>query len=155
MPKVLMSIGIPGAGKTTYWKKFIKANGAIYASPDAVREEMLGDYRYRTHEQNLEVWDRIFAGVKQALAESKDVVIDGAYVERHYRREDIALYRQWGADKIIGYWFKTPLEVALERNRGRNKPLPDDVLEQANRRLQSEKPNLEDGFDEIRVIEAA
>ncbi len=152
MPTVYLSVGIPGAGKTTFWKQFCKEHDVVFASPDDIRTEMLGDYRYRTHEDNLKVWDRIFDDVKKALDEGKDVVIDGAYIERHYRKDDIALYRQWGADKVVAYWFKTPLHMALSRNRAREKPLPEEVLRNANERLTWETPKPRDGFDEIIVV---
>lgn len=155
MPTVYMSIGIPGAGKTTYWTEFCKHNDAVFASPDDIRTEMLGDYRYRTHEQNLEVWQRIFDEVRNALTKGNDVVIDGAYIERHYRQADIKLYKDWGANKVIGYWFKTPVKLALERNRAREKPLPDEVINNASIRLRDETPDKSDGFDEIHIIEQA
>jgi predicted kinase len=151
MPTVYMSIGVPGAGKTTYWKQFVADTGAVYASPDDIRTEMLGDYRYRNHQQNLEVWDKIFGIVQDGLLAGRDVVVDGAYIERHYRRDDIARYRRWGANKVVGYWFKTPVDVAVERNRARKLPLPDDVITKADARLAAEAPELSDGFDELRV----
>ncbi len=154
-PVVYMGLGTPGSGKTTYWKEFIKHHHAAYVCPDDIRVQLYGDYRYRNDSQHPIVWEIAFTQIKQALEQGRDVVVDGAYIGRPHRLEDIALYRQWGARRIVGYWFITPLALAEERNRGREKPIPEGVLPQVYERLQEQLPELSDGFDEIVKIKSA
>jgi predicted kinase len=152
MPTVYMGIGVPGAGKTTYWKKFLTDHRAVYVCPDEIREELYGDYRFRDDSQHPVVWEKAFDQVQAALASGQDVIVDGASIGVKHRREDIAKYRGWGADKIIGYWFKTPLELSEQRNRERDKAIPEGVIPTVYARLEQQPPELADGFDEIVVI---
>jgi predicted kinase len=138
MPTVYMGIGVPGAGKTTYWKKFLTDHRAVYVCPD--------------DSQHPVVWEKAFDQVQAALASGQDVIVDGASIGVKHRREDIAKYRGWGADKIIGYWFKTPLELSEQRNRERDKAIPEGVIPTVYARLEQQPPELADGFDEIVVI---
>lgn len=154
-PTVYMGIGIPGAGKTSYWRQFRQTHDVAYVCPDEIREELYGDYRYRDDSQHPVVWERVFEQVKAALAEGRDVIVDGASIGRPHRVSDIKLYRQYGAKRIVGYWFQTPLAVAEQRNRLRAKPIPEGVLPAVQARLEQQLPDLSDGFDEIVEIKGA
>lgn len=43
MQKIIIGIGIPGTGKTTYLKKIASEQNYTYVSSDEVREEVFGD----------------------------------------------------------------------------------------------------------------
>ncbi len=148
-PQIIIGIGQPAAGKTTYLKRLAQELGAFYISPDDLREEQLGDYR--DYSKNDEIWDEIYAKVDRALAEGKDVVVDGAGINPMYRKMDIARYRP-KAKRVVAYKFETPLNVSLERNTKRERPIPEKDINRAYAIMQANPVQLNEGFDEIIVI---
>lgn len=144
--KVIAGIGVPGCGKTTYLKPFAGAKGMVYISPDEIREELTGDARDHTRE--VDVWRIVHERLKEALAD-KDVVVDATYSKARDRRELIDRAREAGADEVIAYWFDTPIGTCIERNRGRSRVVPEIVIANMYRRLRSNPPTTEEGFDRI------
>lgn len=149
---VLIGIGIPGAGKTTHLNQYALDRGLIRLSPDDIRERLLGDYR--DNSQNTLVWQRLYSQIR-AVLRGGSVIVDGSGTNPMYRRQDIELYRSWGAEKIIGVVFALPLEVALERNAQRSKPVPEDGVRHFYELLVEYPPALDDGFDELHVVDTA
>lgn len=149
---VLIGIGIPGAGKTTHLTEFALDTGTIRLSPDDIRERLLGDHRDNT--QNMLVWQRLYAQTR-AVLRGGSVIIDGSGTNPMFRRQDIELYRSWGAERIIGVVFVAPLQVALERNAQRPKPIPEEGVRHRFELLTAYPPSLEEGFDELYVIDTA
>lgn len=149
---VLIGIGIPGAGKTTHLSEFALDHGLIRLSPDDIRERLLGDYRDNT--QNMLVWQRLYSQIR-AVLRGGSVIVDGSGTNPMYRRQDIELYRSWGAVRVIGVVFIAPLEVALARNAEREKPVPEEGIRHFYELLSEYPPSLEDGFDELFVVDTA
>lgn len=147
---VLIGIGIPGAGKTTHLSEFALDTGTIRLSPDDIRERLLGDYRDNT--QNTLVWQRLYSQIR-AVLRGGSVIVDGSGTNPMYRRQDIELYRSWGAERVIGVVFVAPLEVALERNAARPKPVPEEGIRHFYELLMEYPPSLEDGFDEVYIVD--
>lgn len=147
---VLIGIGIPGAGKTTHLSEFALDRGVIRLSPDDIRERLLGDYR--DNSQNMLVWQRLYSQIR-AVLRGGSVIIDGSGTNPLYRRQDIELYRSWGAERVVGVVFNVPLEVAMVRNAGREKPVPQDGIRHFYDLLTEYPPGLEDGFDELYVVD--
>ncbi len=149
-PQVTIGIGQPAAGKTTYLKKLAAEQKAFYISPDDLREEILGDYR--DYSQNDEIWELIYSKINDALEAGQDVVVDGAGINPMYRKMDIARYRP-KAKRVVAYKFETPLEVSLERNAQRERPVPEADLRRAYNIMEENPVQLDEGFDEIKVIQ--
>jgi predicted kinase len=149
---VVIGIGIPGAGKTTRLSEFALERGLIRLSPDDIRERLLGDYR--DNSQNSLVWQRLYSQIR-AVLRGGSVIVDGSGTNPMYRRQDIELYRSWGAERVIGVVFVAPLEVALARNAQRAKPVPIEGIHHFYELLTSYPPSLEDGFDEVIVVDTS
>ena len=61
-PKLIVMVGLPGSGKSTYAKELIKKGRAdIILSSDAIREELTGD------ESNQTVNDKVFKLLYQRM----------------------------------------------------------------------------------------
>jgi predicted kinase len=115
-----------------------KKTGYVYVAADDIREEVLGDYR--DHSQNERIWAMAFEKIDKALAQGASVLVDGSAITRHHRMFDIEHYRKAGAEKVIGYWFQAPLELALERNHARgSKKIPDQFLHNLYEKLNNEE----------------
>ena len=147
---VIIGIGVPGVGKTTHLRQLAEIFPATYVSLDDLRAELLGFAG--DHTQDERVWDEAYRRIKAALASGQDVIVDGAGVNPDFRRSDIKIYRDFGADQVLGYWFQAPLEVALARNKGRQVEVPEDVIKRWYMLLQDQPPSVDEGFDEVRVV---
>ena len=147
MSIAIIAIGIPGSGKTTVLKPLAERYGLTYINRDDIREEMLGDARDQS--QNKAVWEEANRRTVASLAHSTSVVLDATFVESWKRKDMISFLHEAGASPIVGVFADVPLEVAKERNQGRDRVVPDDVLEWMHKKIQSEPPSLEEGFDAL------
>jgi len=143
MAKVIAGIGIPGSGKTTVLKTFAHERRFVYISPDEVREEISGDARIQSDMQ--EVWRRVFQRMTEALQKGKDVVLDSTNYKAEDRRTLIEKADASGA-QVIGVYFDVPLELALERNKSRERVVPEHAVQRMHKRLKETPPCVEEGF---------
>ena len=149
--QLILLIGLPGSGKSTLAKRLAaEALGSKIVSPDAIRAELFGDeatqgswllVRHQVeHQFRRAVW-------QMERGEIPGAIYDATNAVRRQRREAIALARATGFNEITGIWLDIPLEVCLERNRHRDRRVPEAVIERMQRRLQGAPPTLEEGLD--------
>ena len=126
MPVLYMPIGIPGSGKSTYYKNNFNEDKTVLISSDAIRKEVFGDENDQEH--NSEVFELMRKRTIDALKNNKDVYYDATNISSKRRialfncSEDIR-----NAEKVA-IVFCTPLEVAIERNNNRERKVPKDVI---------------------------
>lgn len=152
MSKVIMGIGLPGSGKTTILKPFAERNSCTYICPDDIRFELLGDASDQS--KNKEVWQEAYKRTKDALCKGETVVLDATFANSFERKDFIRFVREHGARTVQGAFADVPLEIAGERNRTRERVVPDYAMEEMNEMLNSVPPVIEDGFDSIFEISA-
>lgn len=93
VPLLIMPIGIPGSGKTTWINKTFKDiihdsvilnnNKTVAIHPDRVREELTGSISDLSHDKK--VWKLVKRRVSRALKQGKDVILDATNVSSYYR----------------------------------------------------------------------
>ena len=147
--RLYILVGIPGSGKTTYARAEL-ATG-VRVSLDDLRMMLTGisfDQRYEALVGKIGD-----AALDIAMASSRrrghDVVFDATSVTRRWRS---ATVRRVIANDLEPHcvFFDIPLSVALERNRARPVPVPDEVVVRFFRQLQP--PTVDEGFIEVTVI---
>jgi predicted kinase len=151
MPKVIIGMGIPGVGKTTTLKSFAERNGYAYLCPDDVREEILGDAMDQS--QNKEIWDEVRTRTAKYLNEGQTIVVDATFTNPEQRSHFLNYVREHGADRIQGVFVDAPTEVARERNKLRERKVPEFEIDRMAKNLQEHPPEVEDGFDSLFTID--
>lgn len=166
MKKVILSIGIPGSGKSTLINDFLNSNSIsqpdeeyFCVSPDEIRSRP--EFKKDTYDpsDNKKVWSIARTELARNLIDGKNVVFDATFVTSRNRKEIIEFIRDVAKQskleiKIQGVYFKTDLEVAKRRNSIRNdkSPLPEGYLESSFDTLEVQKPDKSEGFDSLIVI---
>jgi predicted kinase len=75
--------------------------------------------------------------------------VDATHLIPAERQSYIEIARWYGCD-VEALFFDVPLEVCLERNRGRARVVPEDAM-----RMMAEKlvaPSIEEGFSRVTVV---
>lgn len=156
MPTVYLTIGPPGAGKTTYisWelvgKRRVSPTGVL--SPDALL--FVGD-RYAWSVGRVgRAWSAVRRDFTQLLATGRDVALDATFVQRRQRAPFVREARRAGYD-VVALWFDVPIDVLLRRDREREgvaRTVGREVIERMAAAL--EPPDPDEGFAEIWVVDA-
>jgi predicted kinase len=139
--KLVLTIGLPGSGKSTYLARL----GVNPISSDEMRRLLADDATDQS------IHKQVFAAmrylVRARLASGRPVTyVDASHLTRWERRPYILIAGKHGC-RIEALYFDTPLEICLERNRGRNRVVLDDVINAMAKKLQP--PTREEGFDRV------
>jgi predicted kinase len=128
-------VGVPGSGKSTW----VQANlqHAALISMDEMREQWLGTRADQS--RNQEIYRRARAALGRALRGGETVVWDAQSHTWSARQGLLGLARDAHAYVVI-ICFDVPLAVALERNRGRDLAVPEDVIRHSYRDLEEPRP---------------
>jgi len=144
--KVIVLIGIPGSGKSTWAAK----QNATVISSDELRGVLSGDVK------NQDIHAKVFATMRYLLRTRLELgatptIIDATNIRRKDRKAWLQIAHKFGAS-VDAVLFDLPIEVALERNRKRDRVVPEDVIRSMAKRLQL--PTIEEGFKKISTIVA-
>lgn len=101
---LLIFVGMPGSGKSTFYHKYLEPRGWVHANQDILK----------TH-------PKVLRSVKESLATGKSVAVDATNSTRVKRREFIDLAIQYQVPTMIIYFVGN----GYERNKLRGKRVPD------------------------------
>ena len=118
MASLVLMMGVPGSGKTTYAKKFIGDND-IYVSRDEIRFELVAeDEPYFSKED--EVLKTFISKVDEGITKAKRYVVADATHLNAGSRAKLLKNLHNKPDNVYVLYVAVPLEVALERNAKRS-----------------------------------
>jgi predicted kinase len=83
LPALIMMVGIPGSGKSTWISKNSVEN-TVVVSPDDIRRELSGNVSDQT--QNAKVWFLVKERTSKALRDGKNVILDATNVASKSRK---------------------------------------------------------------------
>jgi len=153
MKKIIISVGIPGSGKSTFLEK-IKDQFLIfgYICPDQIREELTGNVSDQS--KNKEVWELAYSRLEKLLMDNNNITVlfDATQADKKQRIDCIQKCKNFGADYIEGIYFNVSLEIAKQRNSERERRVPEFVLERMLKLLEENPPKIEDGFNSLILI---
>jgi predicted kinase len=141
---VVLSVGLPGSGKTTWFKR----KGVTPLSSDLLRTLLFDDPTEQGHQ------DLVFSSLRYLLrarlmARMPMNYVDATNLSPKERRHWIRMAREFGYE-VHAIYFEVPLQTCLERNRKRQRIVPEDVMQRMAAKLRP--PTFEEGFAKIIVV---
>jgi predicted kinase len=143
-----ITVGLPGSGKSTYAKEFIKGKEIEYLSSDSLRAV------YGKDETDQSVTSIVFGHIKRKvdefLKDGKNVMVDATSVNRKERSDYINTAKKYGA-KVVAIVFKMDRQGLIDRNKKRGEQggrvVPDWVIDKMLNKF--EDPSYNEGIDVI------
>lgn len=147
-PKLILLIGVPGCGKTTYAQKYIQNKNpfAVHLSSDNIRKELWGDEAIQG--DNNEVFSLMQSRAINALNNWRDVIYDATNMTRKDRSYIISLCPKFVQIEAHIVW--APIETCIARDAARERTVGKEVIDKMLKKFQA--PFYDEGIDEIKVI---
>jgi len=147
--KIIIVIGAPGSGKSTFANQLLKENPSYkLLSSDAMRAE------FGSSESDQSVTPIVFSTLKrrvrQYLSTNNTVIVDATNMNPKDRKDYIDVAKEFNS-KVIGYVFNCNKQTLLERNQkrgtGGGRNVPEFVIDKMLTKYVP--PTEREGFDEI------
>jgi predicted kinase len=135
--ELIVFVGLPAAGKTTYYRAHFAATH-VHVSKDRMPNTRDRERRQQTL-------------IEQALATGASVVVDNTNPSVAVREPLIALGRRFGA-RLMAYYFESNVRLSIVRNEQREGAarVPNIAIFLAQKKLVP--PTIEEGFDEVKIV---
>jgi predicted kinase len=142
--KIVITVGLPGSGKSTY----LAQRGLNAISSDEIRHLLSDDRTDQTiHKQ---VFATLRHLIRQRIAIGRPVTyVDATHLTRWERRPYVLLARRHNC-KLEALFFDVPLEVCVERNKRRERIVPEAAIRAMAGLF--EPPDKGEGFNRIVTI---
>lgn len=145
--KLILLIGLPGAGKSTYAKEYIETHvNTIHLSSDAIRKELYGDESIQGDPS--EIFALMQKRAVEALNNGLDVIYDATNMTRKDRTGIISVCPKFVQIEAHVIWAS--IEECIKRDAARERTVGKEVIDRMVKRFQA--PYYDEGIDEIRVI---
>jgi len=147
---VIILIGAPGSGKSTFGKQFAETRGYAYVCPDEFRAKL--GWGEGDQSVSAAAFGMAKGAIGNALDSGKSVVFDATNMYRKTRKDFINIARGRGA-KTHAIVFEVDKPTLLDRNKkrgnmgGRN--VPEDVIDKM---LEKYQPPSSEEFDIIQYM---
>ena len=148
-PTLIMMVGLPASGKSTFAKQYAEKNEFAIVSSDKVREMLYGDESIQG--DSKDVFETVHTMVLDNLKRGIDTIYDACNIHKHHRVEFL--------DRVNAevpecykycYHISTPLTDCFEGNEGRDRKVPVSVI--SKMAIDFDEPFPEEGFAIVYII---
>ena len=149
---LIMMIGIPGSGKTTFAKQYAKDNDYFYISRDEIRLNLIKDKEHYFDREN-DVWKEYVNRIVMHLEKGETIIADATHLNRGSRLKLLnAIRPKVKPAQVIGIVIDTPFEECMKRNNKRTglELVPEQTMYNMNRNFKV--PAFDEQFDKIYVV---
>ena len=157
MQRVIMLVGLPGSGKSTYAKNLIQDENLKLnfnwklCSSDRTRLKLYGDEKIQGNPQT--VFTHLHKEVEKALLDGYNVIYDATNVNRKSRKTLLQLTQKFDNVVTECHIIWSPYEVCIERDSQRDRTVGEEVIKKMLFRWES--PFFDEGFSVIEFINTA
>jgi|LSQX01.3.fsa_nt_gb predicted kinase len=147
MNKLIMMVGLPASGKSTYAQCIADTEDAIIHSSDNLREELFGDVNEQ--DKNNELFKELHNRIKSDLKTGKNVIYDACNISYKRRKAFLDELKKINCKKICCL-IATPYEKCLELNQKRDRVVPEYVIKRMY--LNFDVPASFEGWDHVHIV---
>ena len=151
MNKLIMLVGLPGSGKSTYAKKLAnKADKSVIFSSDELREELFGNIN--NQDSNEILFEELHRRIREALLAGKNVIYDATNLSSKRRRGFLRNLsgKSFKDIEFHCHYINTELDDSIKNNNKRDRVVPTEVILEMRKRLAV--PMYSEGWDNIEII---
>jgi len=136
--QLMLLIGAPGSGKSTVREQLLaRYPGIKVLSMDDRRKELTGDANDQSKNREVFAWQQ--RELEKAMENRENTIVDATNTSRKLRKMLWEAGRRNGA-LCSAIYFDIPLATLHERNKSREKRVPDDVVERFYYTMQNVLP---------------
>ena len=150
MSKLIMMMGVAGAGKSTWIKQNYPDVEPV--SRDAIRFDILDEKGGEYFDHEDEVFNSFIRQIIGSLAVDEVTIADATHLNRKARLKVLSRVRKY-ADEVEVVWIRVPLETALKQNamRSGRAKVPNDVIKRMYNNI--ERPEDNEGINKLTIVE--
>lgn len=146
IPTLVMLVGLPCSGKSTFVQPYTKSPHVEVFSSDTLREELFGNVDHQTDNDLL--FKELHKRIKNCLKSGKSAIYDATNINYKRRMAFLAELKNIPCHKEC-VLMATPYEVCLERNKTRDRKVPEYVIERMYKNF--DIPYYYEGWDNIKI----
>ena len=140
-------IGLPSSGKSALAQQWIQHfPNTVWISTDTIRASLFGDETVQGRWAEVETV--AIQEIKAAIGQNQSVIYDATNVRRAWRLGLMQKFAEFPCH-WIAWKFGTSLETCKARNLGRDRQVPDAVMDQFHAALKQFPPEIGEGFASV------
>lgn len=121
---LILMVGPPASGKSTWGKEFAHKVGAKYVSTDEIRAE----FGKGEEDQSINPFGAAMGRVRNGLSQGRHVVVDATNINKSARKTFTKIGDELGAYKIA-VAFEIPRAELLKRDAERQRHVGEEVID--------------------------
>jgi predicted kinase len=142
--KLIVTVGLPGSGKSTYLARL----GVNAISSDEIRRLVADDPYDQT--MNARIFSVVRYLIRQRVAAGRPVTyVDATHLTPWERAPYVKLARRYSCT-LEALFFDVPVEICIARNKARQRVVPEAAIRKMAQQMI--RPSREEGFTEITRI---
>ncbi len=147
-------IGLPGSGKSTFAEILATlCDRAVIISSDRARQQLYGDETIQGSWPEIE--QQLLEQAQTAITQGKTVIYDATNAKRAHRLDWLQKMESLlGASQVwMGWYLQTSPKTAKQWNQGRDRQVPEGVIDRMQTALKRFPPHASEGFVKVQTID--